>query len=389
MKESHTKIIIIVFMLICTGMIMIYSTSAIYASQKYQDYLYIFKKSLMWISLSIMAFIGGYVINYRTLGKCSLFFFILAIASLFLIFTPLGYEAGGARRWINLHFFVFQPSEIMKYASVLFLSYFLAQRLEKRESLGGFFIPALMIIGFATLPVFIEPDFGTSVLIGMVGIIILIVAGVRIRHVTFLFFLSLPAVFLMIIREPYRMKRILVFLDPWKDPLVTGYQIIQSFLAFQSGGWTGLGLGESRQKLFYLPEAHTDFIFSILGEEFGFGGTSFVCLLFFLFIFFGFRIAVRAKSPFGKFLAMGLVSMIGLQAFLNMGVVTGILPTKGLPLPFISYGGTSLMMTMAAVGVLLNIERLSRQKNVRKVVVKEQINPDHHPVRMMRERRKI
>ncbi|MBN1521621.1 MAG: putative lipid II flippase FtsW [Candidatus Aureabacteria bacterium] len=371
MRES-TKIVIIVFCLVAIGVVMIYSTSAIYASTRYQDYLYFFKRSLIWILLSVAGFFVGYFISYKWMGKCSFFVFLFAMGLLFLVFTPFGVEAGGARRWVNLRFLSFQPSEIMKFASVLFLSSFMAKHHEKSGSLTGFFIPVLMIISLSTLPIFAEPDFGTSALIGSVGMMILIVAGAKIRYIAFLFFSMLPAVYLTVVQVPYRLQRVLVFLDPWKEAKSTGYQIIQSFIAIQSGGIFGVGLGESRQKLFYLPEAHTDFIFSILGEELGFLGAVGVVVLFFLFIYYGLKIALRADNPFGKFFASGLVAMIGIQAFLNMGVVTGVLPTKGLPLPFISYGGTNLVMTMVAVGVILNIDRFSREKTALKVSVKEQ-----------------
>ncbi|MCK5706958.1 MAG: putative lipid II flippase FtsW [Candidatus Aureabacteria bacterium] len=369
--RENTILIILVFALIGFGMVMIYSTSAIYASKRYNDYLFFFKKSVIFSFISLIGLAVGFFINYRFLGRLSLTLFILSFIALFLVFTPFGVEAGGARRWVNFHFFAFQPSEIMKFISVLFLSYFMASRLEHRKSFSGFFLPILFIIGMSTLPILIEPDFGTTALVGTVGILLIIAAGSRLRYVFSLFIAVLPFVYFMIVQTPYRLKRVMVFLNPWKEARSTGYQIIQSFIAFQSGGWNGLGLGGSRQKLFYLPEAHTDFIFSIIGEELGFIGTLSVLIVFAMFIFFGLKIAVRCENPFGKLLAFGLVSMIGLQAFLNMGVVTGILPTKGLPLPFISYGGTNLVMTMIAIGVLLNISRLSVQKQKKITVIQE------------------
>jgi cell division protein FtsW len=363
MKES-TKIAIIVFSLLCLGLVMVYSTSAIYANEKYNDSMYFFKKCVVFTLLSLLGLMIGYYLNYRILGKLSPYIFMLTFISLFLVFTPLGLSAGGARRWVNLFAFSFQPSEIMKYTAIIFLSSFLAKHLDNRMSLWQFFVPAVFIIGLCVFPVFLEPDFGTTFLIGSVSIILLVVAGARLRYIAFIFFMTLPAIFMAVIKASYRLKRVLVFVDPWKEAQSTGYQIIQSFIAIQTGGLTGLGLGESRQKLFYLPEAHTDFIFSIIGEELGFVGTMVILLFFFFFIYFGLKIAVKAHNPFGKFVAVGIVTMIGFQAFLNMGVVTGLLPTKGLPLPFISYGGTNLIMTMFAVGILMNIERQAIPKTV-------------------------
>jgi len=220
-----------------------------------------------------------------------------------------------------------------------------------------------MVLGLFMGLIVLQPDLGTVMLLGAVAFILFFVAGIRWSHLLIVFLMSLPVLYQFIFKVTYRRNRILAFLNPWQDPEGTGFQIIQSFIALGSGGLTGLGLGESRQKLFYLPEAHTDFIFSIIGEELGLIGSLSVLSLFAILIFLGFRIALKSKDLFGKLLALGIVSLLGLQALINISVVTGSLPTKGLALPFISYGGSNLIMSLLMVGILMNVAKLAGKKS--------------------------
>lgn len=241
---------------------------------------------------------------------------------------------------------------------IVYVADFLSRKRNKIKSLKEGFLPVMMVLGAVCLLILKQPDLGTAVLIGAVACIMLFVAGARIWHLGALVLMALPAMYFLISRVAYRMRRIQAFLDPWKDQQGAGFQLVQSQIALGSGGILGVGLGQSVQKLYYLPAAHTDFILSIIGEEFGLAGTLSVITLFVLFIWQGARIAKRCEDPFGYFLALGIVVMIALQSIINIGVSIGAFPTKGLPLPFVSYGGSALIVQMICVGLLLNISRI-------------------------------
>jgi cell division protein FtsW len=307
----------------------------------------------------------GYRVPYKFWASISMWLLLFSAALLILVLIPsIGHEVGGARRWLKLGNFGLQPSELAKYSVIIFLSRWLSYHQEQIKSFTRGFLPPIMILGFIVGMILIEPDLGTSLALGVVGLILLFVAGVRIRYLLSLFFISLPILYYFIADVPYRRARILAFLDPWKDPKGVGFQIIQSFIALGSGGWTGVGLGESRQKLFYLPEAHTDFIFSIIGEELGFVGAVIVCLAFLILFILGFRIVLKMNDLTGHLMGLGIVSFLALQTLVNIGVVTGTLPTKGLPLPFISFGGSSLVLSMAGIGILMNLAVSSSREKV-------------------------
>jgi len=267
----------------------------------------------------------------------------------------VGRSGGGARRWLNLGGFSFQPSELVKYLLVIYLADLLSRHQDRLEKLSTGFIPPLVVIGIMALLILRQPDLGSALSVTLVGLIMLFAAGARVTHLLGLVVVSLPVLYLLIFRVAYRRQRILAFLNPQAVSQGAGFQILQSLLALGSGGLGGVGLGESRQKLFYLPACSTDFIFSILGEELGLIGTLLVVLLFVGLLFTGFSIARRAPDLYGWLLAVGITSMLALQAFVNMGVSSGILPTKGLPLPFVSYGGSNLICSFLAAGILFNI----------------------------------
>lgn len=344
--------------LLAIGIVMIYSASAIYAFDRMKDSAYFLKRHMAYLVLGgVLSFLASRV-NLRHLRKHAKTILIASFALLALVLIPhVGHAAGGARRWFKIFGLSFQPSEFLKLAIIFYMADFLDRR---RESLGDWkrtLGPAFFTLGVAAGLVFKQPDLGTAVTIAMVIFILFFAAGIRWTTLAGVVLAALPVLLYTVVSKPYQRRRLLAFFHPWDDPRGVGFQIIQSFLALGSGGLFGVGLGQSQQKLFYLPESHTDFIFSIIGEELGFVGTSSVVLLFLLFLFAGMVIVFRARDFFSQLLSLGLVCLIGLEAAINIGVSTGALPTKGLSLPFISYGGTALLANMVAVGLLVNISR--------------------------------
>ncbi len=308
--------------------------------------------------------------NYSYYRPLSLYFLLLGIVMLIAVFVPgIGKSVGGARRWITFSGFAFQPSEAVKIILVVFFSDLMVRFQENDDSgiLKTFILP-MLILGFCLGLIFVEPDFGMTMLIGTTVMIIFFAGGMKIRYLFTTFLAALPMAYCAVFRSAYRRKRILAFLNPWDQPQRNGFQIIQSFVALGSGGLFGVGLGQSQQKLFYLPEAHTDFIFSIIGEELGFMGCAFVLILFAALVSMCILLAMRIPDNFGRLLVVGIISMIGMQAALNIAVVSGSMPTKGLPLPFISFGGSNLVVNMTGIGIILNVARINL-----KVIEKERI----------------
>lgn len=362
MQRTAHHLFYVTLFLISVGLVMIYSTSAILAQERFGDATYFLKRELLWIAFGMVALYVGYRLPYPIWGKGATWILLLAFLLLVLVLIPsIGHQVGGARRWLKFGSFGLQPSEVTKYAIIIFFARWISKHQEVLKSFTKGFIPSITILGLFVGLILIEPDLGTAVGVGVVGLILLFVGGIRVRYLLSLFLLTLPILYFFIMDVPYRRARILAFLDPWKDPKGVGFQIIQSFIALGSGGLTGVGLGESRQKLFYLPEAHTDFIFSIIGEELGFLGVLVVCLAFVFLFILGFRIALKTKDLMGHLMGLGIISLMALQTVVNIGVVTGTLPTKGLPLPFISFGGSSLVLAMGGIGILMNLAISSRE----------------------------
>ncbi|MFH0811993.1 MAG: putative lipid II flippase FtsW [Pseudomonadota bacterium] len=360
-KMTTTLLLFAVLSLVSIGIIMVYSTSSIYALRSYHDEYYFLKKQLLFASAGVLLLIVVTRFPYQYLAKLAYPILALCSLGLALLFIPnVGVCLGGATRWLRLGPLTIQPSEAAKLGLIIYLSYFLSKKKENIKNFSFGFLPPFVITGIISFLILCQPDFGTAFLLMTIFFILLFVAGARVILLILSVILLAPLGMLLILNSPYRLKRFLAFLDPWSDPTGSGFQIIQSYLAFGSGGLFGLGLGDGRQKLFYLPEAHTDFIFSVVGEELGLLGVMAVIILFFTIVFCGIIIALRARDLLGTFLAVGLVSLIGAQALINMGVVMGLLPTKGSTLPFISYGGSSLMVNLAGVGMLLNISSQGR-----------------------------
>jgi cell division protein FtsW len=344
--------------LLSIGVVMVYSASAIVAADRFRDPYFFLKKQVFWAALGCLALWAALRTDYRRLERWTLPLLIVAGVLLILVLVPpLGQSINGTRRWIRVGPVSFQPAELAKLALVIFLAAFLARRHEVRHDFWRGFVPPLAVAGGFAVLVVLQPDLGNCVTLIALTFALLYLAGSRMSHLSLVLAAALPLAVIAILAAPYRLRRITAFVDPWQDPRGSGFQIIQSWLALGSGGLFGRGIGESRQKLFYLPEAHTDFIFAIIGEELGFLGASLVIAVFVVLIWRGLRIGLRAPDAFGAYLALGITVLIATQTFVNLGVVSGLLPTKGLPLPFISFGGSALVVTMTSTGVLLNISQ--------------------------------
>ncbi len=358
LPHIRRSIVIITALLIVMGVIMIYSSSAIYAYERYGDSAFFLKRHLFFISVGLLFMLFGMSLGIDNFKRAAKPVLLFSLFLLFLVLLPgIGVSAGGARRWLRIGFFGFQPSELAKIALILYLADFIARKGYKLKSFTRGYMPAAGIIAFCAFLVIAEPDMGTSVSILFVGFMMILIGGAAIRHMLYTALLGVPFVLYLIIMVPYRLQRVLTFINPWQDPEGAGFQIIQSFLALGSGGFLGVGLGQSKQKLFYLPESHTDFIFSIIGEELGFAGATCVLVIFAALIWQAFRAFFKIENAFNRMIVFGVAILITFEVLVNIGVSTGTLPTKGLPLPFISYGGSSLVFHMFGIGIMLNAMR--------------------------------
>jgi cell division protein FtsW len=348
----------VVVALLSIGVVMVYSASAIVAADRFHDPYFFLKKQLFWALLGSGALLLALRVDYRKLEPIGWPLLIAAGVLLVLVLVPpFAQPINGTRRWLRFGGVSFQPAELAKLALVVYLAAYLATRREELADFRRGLLRPLAVTGVLALLVLAQPDLGNCLALVAVTFALLFLGGGRMRHLAVLAATSLPLLALAVWLAPYRVQRIMTFVDPWSDPRGSGFQIIQSWLAIGSGGLLGRGIGESRQKLFYLPEAHTDFIFAILGEELGFVGAVAVVALFAILVWRGLRVALRAPDTFGAYLALGITMLIATQTLVNLGVVTGSLPTKGLPLPFISFGGSALLVTMLGTGVLLNISQ--------------------------------
>jgi cell division protein FtsW len=343
-------------LLLGLGLVAIFSASSFLAEHRMGDSYYFLKKQATFCLIGLCFMIVAKNIPatlYRKLVYPALF---VSIGLLVLVLVPgLGTKVGGASRWLRIGGISFQPSELAKLALAFYVAYSMAKKGPHMGLFSKGMLPHMVVAGgFMTL-IILQPDLGTCIIIGFWLLILLFVGGVNLLHLLSLVLLSLPVVFWLIWQADYRLKRWRAFLNPWEDPQGLGFQIVHSFLAFGSGGVFGVGLGNSKEKLFYLPEPHTDFVLSIVAEELGLVGMAVVVVLFGILVMRGIKIALDARDLYSSYLALGISSLLGLQVLINMGVVTGLLPTKGLTLPFISYGGSSLVISLVSVGILLSI----------------------------------
>jgi len=344
--------------LLSAGVVMVYSASAIVAADRFHDPYFFLKKQVFWALLGAGGLWLALRVDYRRLERFVLpTLIVTAVLLVVVLIPPIGQAINGTRRWIRLGPVSFQPAELAKVALVLYLAAFLARKRETLEDFRRGLLPPLLVSGVLAALVLLQPDLGNCVTLVALTFALLYLAGSPVRHLGWALAPALPLVALAVWVAPYRIRRVTAFIDPWSDPRGSGFQIIQSLLAFGNGGLVGQGIGASRQKLFYLPEAHTDFIFAVVGEELGFLGAVALVLLFTVLVWRGLRVGLRAPEPFGAYLALGITMLIATQTLVNLGVVTGLLPTKGLPLPFISFGGSALVMTLTSTGMLLNISQ--------------------------------
>jgi len=362
MREVRRRIFFITIVLIAIGIVMIYSASAVFAYERLKDSAYYLKRHILYLLAGALISWAILQWDYILLRKYSKRLLIVSFFLLLLVLIPgVSSPIGGARRWFKLGLFNFQPSELAKFSLLVYICDFLVRKKTLVKNYFYRFFPLILVTLLMSGLVLIQPDLGTAFLLGALLFIYMIVFGVGLKYLGSMILVSLPVIWALIFRMPYRRKRILAFLNPWADPRGTGFQIVQSLIAFGSGGMLGRGLGQGRQKLLYLPAAHTDFIFSILGEELGLLGTISVLILFGLFFWEAFKIPFRVKDEFGQLLSLGIIFILAVETIINISVTVGILPTKGLPLPFISYGGSALIFNMVYVALLLN---MARDKNM-------------------------
>jgi cell division protein FtsW len=348
-----------VALLVALGLVMVYSASSATAySDFHHDTAHFLKHQFAYLMVGLVLSYGAYRVDYPKLKQLAPGLVGVTVVMLVLTLIPhVGLVSGGARRWLGIRALSFQPSELAKLALVLFLAAKLSALSEGVRSLSKGVVPALLVTALLAMPIFVEPDMGTASLLIFTAFAMLFSAGARMEHLIMCGLAMLPMAALAVGSSAYKRARVFAFLDPWKDAQNTGFHIVQSLLALGSGGLFGLGLGASRQKYFYLPEAHTDFIFAVLGEELGMLGGLVVIALFVLFAIRAVNIAIHAPDRFGMLLALGCTFLIVIQAFINIGVVTSSWPVTGVPLPFISFGGTSLIVSLIAVALIANVGR--------------------------------
>lgn len=339
------------------GVVMVYSASAVIALQENHSQFHYVCKQGIWTMIGLAAMFLAMRFDYQLLNRAWIVYGLLLLTIFLLVAVFAFPPVNGARRWIKLSGFSAQPSEVAKLSLAMFLAYFLARRAGQEESFWKTFLPCMFVLGIIAGLVVKEPDLGTALMLAIVCLAVCFAAGVRPRHMVYATVPALIFVGKMLIFTPFRWRRMTSFVDPWADSQGSGYQVVQSLIAVGSGGQHGLGFAQGRQKLLFLPFAHSDFIFAVVGEELGLIGALVVLIVFGIFLWRGMRAALRAPDRFGMLLGVGIVVGIVAQALLNMSVVLALLPTKGIPLPFISYGGSSLVPTLAGVGILLNISQ--------------------------------
>jgi cell division protein FtsW len=347
----------VTMLLVFVGLVMVFSASAVMARERFGSPYAFLLKQLIWASAGLLAMVVAMRVDYRRYKHPALVFSLLGLTTLLLISVFFLDRSHNTHRWFRVGAFSFQPSELAKPVLILFLAYFLEARTKTmddwRNTLAPAAAPVVVLLGLIVL----QPDLGTAIACAGIAACILYVAGMRLRYFAYAFGASLVPLYFLIFHVNFRRDRILAFMNPYAERQKAGFHLIQSLIAVATGGITGTGLMEGKQKLFYLPEPHTDFIFAVTAEELGLVGALFVVTLFAIFLWRGMRASWRTGDIFGRYLAAGITSMVVLQAFINISVVLGMMPTKGIPLPLLSYGGSSLFVTLACVGVLLNITK--------------------------------
>jgi cell division protein FtsW len=362
--KSDKLLFIATLLLVCTGVVMVYSASAVMAMERFQSPYLFLVKQLAWAMMGLALLPIVMRIDYRNYRQPLVIWTALGVAGLALVAVLFGPRVNGATRWLGVGPLGVQPSELAKIAVIIFMAALLERRMERIDDVGYSLLPIAVVLGAVVGLVLAEPDLGTAVCIVMIAAVMVFTAGISYRYVIGLLLAALPAAYFLIMTSDYRRRRVMAFLDPWADPLGDGWQMIQSMIAIGTGGMFGRGLMGGVQKLFYLPEPHNDFIYSVIGEELGLVGTSLILLCFAVITWRGLRTAVRAPDRFGAFLAIGLTTMVTFQALFNISVVLGMLPPKGIPLPFVSAGGSSLLINLVGIGILLNVSQHASSSHV-------------------------
>jgi cell division protein FtsW len=355
-RRTDLALLGLTLLLVTIGLAMLYSTSAVLAQMRYQDSLYFLKRQLVWAGLGLLGLWVMRSMPYSTQRRLAAPALLGTLVALTLVLLPIfGKEVGGARRWLTIGPLSIQPAEFAKYTLLLYVARTLAMNQARLTSFVHTYLPNMCILAVTTLLVFKQPDLGTAVVLASTASLQLLLAGVPWRYLSCTALAGLPGLYWALTHVRFRSRRVGSFLNPWGDRLGGGYQAVQALLALGHGGLLGIGLGKSQQKLFYLPEAHTDFIFAVIGEELGFLGAITLISLFLLLLWRILRIVVACNDPFGTYLGLGIFILLSLQIIMNLCVVTGLMPTKGLPLPFISLGGSNLLVSLMAIGTMLNI----------------------------------
>ncbi len=356
-KSPDSVLIVITFILLGIGLVMVFSSSIHQGMNRYNDAFHFLKRQMIFAVMGLIAMYIASRFDFWQWKKFVGIFFGLNFLLLIAVLIPgIGVVRNDAQRWINIGFMQFQPSDFTKFALIIFASNYIS----KKERLTKFFfgiLPLLVVVGMSLGLIMLQPDLGTTIAIGGTIGVMLFAAGAKMAHLIGLASLSIPAVWFLITSAEYRFKRFTTFMNPWTDPAGSGWQVIQSLYGIAGGGLLGVGLGQSRQTTGFLPEPQNDFIFAIICEELGFLGATFIMILFAILVWRGFDIAMKCNDTFGSYLAMGLTTMIALQVIINIGVVTSSMPTTGITLPLISDGGTSLIITLASIGIIANVSR--------------------------------
>lgn len=343
--------------LVCLSIVMVWSASAVAAMERFQQPYFFLTKQMLWATLgfAVLWFVMG--IDYRRYREPAFIWTSLGIVTLCLVAVLFSPPVNNARRWFSIGGLGIQPSELAKLVAIVFVAALLERRVHRINEIGYALLPIGLVVGLLMVLILLEPDFGTSMSLALIAAVMVFAAGLNYMYVMGAAFLLLPVAGFIMFGAEYRRRRLFAFLHPWDDPLGAGFQLIQSLIAVGTGGVTGRGLMQGVQKLFYLPEPHSDFIFAVISEELGFIGATVVVVCFCVITWRGLRVALRAPDSFGAYLALGLTTMVAVQAFVNISVVLGLLPTKGIPLPFVSAGGSSLLINLLGMGMLLNVSR--------------------------------
>jgi cell division protein FtsW len=355
--KSDRVLFVATLLLVCASVVMVYSASAVVALERYQQPYHFLIRQALWTILGVAVLTIAMRVDYRTYRSEAFVWGVVGVVGLLLVAVLFSAPVNGTRRWFGLGGLGIQPSELAKIAAVLFTAMMLERRMHRIDELSYSVLPIAIVVGLMVGLILLQPDFGTAMSLLIIIAVMIFAAGLHYRYFLGTALVVLPVIYAVLVSAPYRRRRLMAFWDPWADPLGDGFQIIQSMIAVGTGGVFGKGVMAGVQKLFYLPEPHTDFIYAVIAEELGLIGATVVLLCFAVIAWRGLRVAMRAEDTFGAFLAIGLTTMVVVQAFVNMSVVLGLLPTKGIPLPLVSAGGSSLLINLLGMGMLLNVSQ--------------------------------